>query len=242
MQRLASGADSITLDTADLDALLAALRADNVPELSRQSARLRALLGPHAEALEPHLEALHDKLTELSRMRHLAATDALTNLPNRRAFTEALRRELARAARSGVPLALVMFDIDDFKRINDTFGHAIGDEVLRLLARCATAATRKGDLLGRVGGDEFLLLLPETDATDARAIGERIRADVAAAAAVRSLTAGVSIGIASSTSAASAQAVLAEADQAMYRDKAARHAGRGVSAHRERAGNASAVA
>jgi diguanylate cyclase (GGDEF)-like protein len=233
---------SITLDASDLDALLAVIGAGTLSDLDRKSARLRSLLGSQAEVLEPHLAALRANVGELNRLRHLAATDALTNLVNRRAFTDALRRELARVTRSGARLALVMFDIDDFKSINDTLGHAAGDDVLRIFARCATARTRKGDLLGRMGGDEFLLMLPETDVAHAHAIAERIRADFAAAAAQRSMTVGVSVGIASSTSAASAPGVIAEADRAMYRDKAARHVGRGGSAHHLRAGTMDAAA
>lgn len=162
----------------------------------------------------------------MERLRSLAATDPLTGLANRRAVMEALRRDLARASRSGSPLSLVMLDIDDFKAINDTFGHAEGDEVLRLCARCAKAVTRNGDLVGRIGGDEIVVLLPETDSARARAIGERIRSDLVASSQQRAHPTGLSFGVATSAPSASAHALMAAADRAMYQDKAARRVGR----------------
>ena len=226
----------ITLDAADLAALLEVVEARDPAQLERSAARLRALLGSSATRLEPHLRALYARLRELQLTRRLAATDALTGLANRRSFSEAFRRELARCTRSGTPLAVVMLDLDDFKSINDTWGHSAGDDVLRLVARHAQQCVRQGDLVARLGGDELALLLPDTDPHEARAIGGRIRDSVAPTStdsAVRAGPAiGVSLGVAVAPRAASVQQVLAEADRDLYRDKAARKSMRAPSANR----------
>ncbi len=100
-------------------------------------------------------------------LRHLANHDALTGLFNRRHMLEQLRRELAGAVRYGHPCSLAMIDIDHFKRINDTHGHAAGDETLRVVARVLRGRMRESDLLGRWGGEEFLAVLPHTEAMQA---------------------------------------------------------------------------
>jgi diguanylate cyclase (GGDEF)-like protein len=218
----------IRLDATDIDALLAVAQARSLDELERNAARLRALLGPAASVLEPHIQALRSRAVELQQARHLAATDSLTGLANRRAFGEAVRRELARAERSEAPLAVLMLDIDDFKSINDELGHGVGDDVLRAVARCARSGTRQGDIIARIGGDEFAVLLPDADYAKAHAIGERIRADIANARASDQAgpgTVGVSLGISVATErGCSVHGLLAEADRHLYRDKAERKA------------------
>ena len=211
-----------------MDALLQVMQARSPAELERQCARLRSRLGAAAELLEPHLEAMREQMAELQKARHLAATDPLTGLANRRAFGEAVRRELARAERAGAPLAVVMLDIDDFKNINDELGHTTGDEVLRTVARSARSGTRKGDIIARLGGDEFALLLPDADETKAQAIGERVRAEIANARVGDdgSRHVGASIGIAVTRGRElSVHGLLAAADRDLYRDKAERKQG-----------------
>jgi len=123
--------------------------------------------------------------------------DALTGLPNRRAFQERLPIELARAARSERPLALVLFDLDGFKGVNDRLGHPAGDEVLRDVARILDEA-RAADDCFRIGGDEFAILMPETEAIYARTAAERI-AEAVRSAKLGDGMIGASYGIAAST-------------------------------------------
>jgi diguanylate cyclase (GGDEF)-like protein len=117
---------------------------------------------------------------ELRAARDLALHDPLTGLPNRRQLDERLGQELARARRAGMPVALVVLDLDHFKRINDTLGHPVGDQVLRAAAHSLAGAVRPGDALGRVGGEEFVVVLYGAGAEEAMLVAERARAAVAA--------------------------------------------------------------
>jgi len=112
-------------------------------------------------------------------LEHRANHDGLTGLLNRRAFEPQLNQSVARARRSGEPLSLLMFDIDHFKTVNDTYGHQVGDEVLRTLADEVAHRLRESDILARWGGEEFIVLLPETDLAGARTVAESLRRTVA---------------------------------------------------------------
>lgn len=105
----------------------------------------------------------------------LAMSDPLTKALNRRAFFKLSEREVGRANRYGTNLATMMVDIDHFKRVNDTYGHAVGDEVLERLVRVFTDGTRDEDIVGRLGGEEFAILLPETDIQRALTVADRLR-------------------------------------------------------------------
>ena len=121
--------------------------------------------------------ALHGAQEEL---RRLEATDSLTGVMSRRAFLEQAQREISRARRYGRPVALLILDFDHFKRVNDTHGHAVGDEVLRGSIAVCKAELREQDLLGRMGGEEFCAVLPEADHDAALQVAERLRVAVAA--------------------------------------------------------------
>ncbi len=110
------------------------------------------------------------------RLRKVASTDALTHLANRRLFMGQLRRELSRIERSGDSAVLMMADLDHFKSVNDRYGHAVGDAVLRYFASLAKKSLRAADVVGRLGGEEFGMLLPVTDAFEAMSLAERLRA------------------------------------------------------------------
>lgn len=156
-------------------------------------------------------------------MRRLATTDPLTGLANRRVFLDQVARELERFQRYDKPVALLMLDLDSFKRINDTRGHATGDAVLQHFANVARESLRKIDLLGRLGGEEFAALLPGTDAAGAVHLAERLRQAVAERPAEiegGSLAYTVSIGVTWFAPADSnADAILARADRALYHAK-----------------------
>jgi diguanylate cyclase (GGDEF)-like protein/PAS domain S-box-containing protein len=126
--------------------------------------------------------AFHDiserKLLE-RELEHRAHTDVLTGLSNRRHFYELAEQEVARAKRYGTPLAVLMLDIDHFKKINDTYGHPIGDAVLQKLSEVCRKTLRENDIIGRLGGEEFAILLPEADNQRALEVAERLRLAVA---------------------------------------------------------------
>jgi diguanylate cyclase (GGDEF)-like protein len=115
-------------------------------------------------------------LRELFRRAEHADTDELTSLPNRRAFKEALMHEIQRAKRYGTPLSLTLFDLDHFKQVNDTHGHPAGDRVLVAAARAVERNLRESDVFARVGGEEFVVLLPNTSEEGAVDFAERLRA------------------------------------------------------------------
>jgi diguanylate cyclase (GGDEF)-like protein len=125
---------------------------------------------------EEHEEALRNALAEVQR---LASTDPLTELPNRRRFFELANLELQRVLRHGRSLAAIMLDIDWFKGVNDSFGHAAGDQVLSTVAKHCRETVRQIDVLGRIGGEEFAILLPETNLDSACRVAERLRRIIA---------------------------------------------------------------
>ncbi|WP_163559955.1 GGDEF domain-containing protein [Halomonas sp. NO4] len=112
------------------------------------------------------------------RLRHMATTDELTGIANRRHFFELASRELSRALRERTPLAICMVDIDHFKQLNDRHGHATGDRVLAAVAACCQSVLRDTDIIGRYGGEEFVLALPNAELHTAASIGERLREKV----------------------------------------------------------------
>jgi diguanylate cyclase (GGDEF)-like protein len=152
----------------------------------------------------------------------LAHTDGLTGLANRRRLDRDLDLECERAARYGRPLALIMFDVDHFKRLNDTYGHAHGDEVLRQLAAVVTGAVRSTDTVYRYGGEEFAVLAREAGSEDARALAERLRSQVEEHFATRGswgqVTASFGLGLVPPTAPVPGE-VVAAADAALYRSK-----------------------
>lgn len=152
------------------------------------------------------------------KMRHVAWTDSLTGVYNRHFFNEMLPREMDRAARYEKQLAILLLDIDGFKRYNDTYGHLQGDMVLKAVARTFARQLRASDIIARFGGDEFVVILPETNRRMARLIADRIRRTVANQPEARTPL-GVSIGVGVFRPGISPEQLIDEADQALYRDK-----------------------
>ena len=172
-------------------------------------------------------------ITERKRLEHglqtLASTDALTGVANRRHFLEQAGAEMRRARRSETPPAILMIDLDHFKALNDSHGHAAGDRALVNFANHCSGILRESDVLGRLGGEEFAVLLPETTLRGARELAERLRASVDAAAIVArqadpagTPAATISIGVArAGQQEDSIEPAIHRADAALYRAKGA---------------------
>jgi len=172
--------------------------------------------------------ALRDKLRAQAALMRLAATDPLTGLSNRRVLDNRLDEEWRRARRTGQPLSALFIDIDHFKRFNDTYGHASGDEALSAVAECISSTVRRAvDLVARYGGEEFAVILPDTSADGAAAVAEKIRRNVQAQDILHggdgSVAVTVSVGCATMVPAQGANALdlLAAADRQLYLAKAA---------------------
>jgi diguanylate cyclase (GGDEF)-like protein len=163
-------------------------------------------------------------MRELQRLAH---HDVLTGLKNRRRFEEDLHTELARSRRERSTGALLLLDLDDFKTVNDSRGHPIGDRVIEEIADVLGRRTRETDVLARIGGDEFAIVLPHCDAEEARAVADTItaaiREHVPHPDGVPQITASIGVALFGEGTEASFDSVLADADAAMY---AAKQAGR----------------
>lgn len=172
-----------------------------------------------AEALAIELQAAN------ARLRDIAFRDGLTGLYNYRYFQELLEKEVSRATRYHLPLALILFDIDNFKRINDLYGHPIGDEVLCRLAQTVQTTMRMSDIAVRYGGEEFAVILPMTELASCKVFGERLRRQIENMEIINSGNAiriTVSLGLASCESGMETmtkEQMVATADSAMYRAK-----------------------
>jgi diguanylate cyclase (GGDEF)-like protein len=165
----------------------------------------------------------YDNARLFTQAEQLATTDALTGLANRRHFFTTALGGLALARRQHSPLAAVMLDIDHFKQVNDTHGHHVGDQVIRAVAQRLAHGARTTDILGRYGGEEFALILPDTHTEGAAILAERLRAAVADRTVdtdAGPLTVTVSIGVAQQTADHNdVETLLSVADAALYRAK-----------------------
>jgi diguanylate cyclase (GGDEF)-like protein len=189
-----------------------------------------ALLASSMAGLGRLMRDMHDRERDLER---LATTDALTGVANRREALAALARALEGAARTGRPVALLMIDVDRFKRVNDDHGHEAGDRVLAAVANRCRTGLRVVDTCGRVGGEEFVVVLPDTDARGATVAAERLR-EAVERAPIDPVGVTVSVGVAvhpprasgdgsvraADAAAREAEALLRRADAALYRAKA----------------------
>ena len=217
---------------------------DMLTDIARDADAVRALLDMPAGRMRHPDEIENDvreRLTELNMAIHLenqtmshqqadllrrATTDALTGIGNRAAFDARLQLELDRRARGKAPLALLMIDVDHFKKLNDTYGHQAGDCVLHAVARVLDQSVRKVDYAARYGGEEFAIIAPGTDPAGALLLAERLRDAVAEAAInweAQELRITVSIGVANSrdTDDGAAAALIRAADEQLYRAKTA---------------------
>jgi diguanylate cyclase (GGDEF)-like protein/PAS domain S-box-containing protein len=191
---------------------------DNVSAVHRANEELRHTLAQ----LESSRQRIEEQNAEL---RRLASRDVLTGCFNRRAFFELASELMAQAQQARTPLCCLMVDIDHFKQYNDSHGHAVGDQVIQVVARSLGAGLRQTDVLGRYGGEEFCVVLPGLTAADALLVAERMRGEIETNAnkairgtQVKAITA--SFGLATlNVQARSIEALIDQADQALYRSK-----------------------
>lgn len=202
-------------------------------------ALVQAILGETREMvtrsrnIEQRLGESSNEIAELRKRLETATrealTDPLTGFANRKSFDQRLRETMAQADETDTPLCLLMADIDHFKKFNDTFGHRVGDEVLRIVARTFKDSVKGRDLLARYGGEEFAVILPETPLHGALTVAESIRQTLASRRVVSKLsgtslgTVTISIGAARYRAGETAHAFIQRADEALY---AAKRAGR----------------
>ncbi|HXU94612.1 MAG TPA: GGDEF domain-containing protein [Gallionella sp.] len=180
------------------------------------------LLSILAGRLRNDNKTLIDTHRSKSHLEHQASTDALTGVYNRHWMGKAFPRALQRCSHNKQPFAVMVVDIDHFKKINDTYGHLVGDLALKTVARCMVENLRPHDLLARYGGEEFAVLLTEADLESAKMVAERLRAKIAAAE-IRSddisFHVTLSIGITPTQHEEKLEHLIHEADQALYRAK-----------------------
>jgi len=204
------------------------LAHENRQLIASLSAKNQALLEMNRELEAKIHERTHELAEANARLAQLAVTDGLTGLYNHRHFHERLALEVERSSRSGLPLSLLMLDVDHFKQFNDTFGHPAGDEVLRQLARVLADTRRANDVVARYGGEEFAVILVDTAKFTAAKVAERVRERVFSHdfsdAAQKAGRIGVSIGVATfPDDGRDAELLVRAADTALY---AAKRAGR----------------
>lgn len=186
--------------------------------LERRNQSLEAIVEERTRELSRVNQQLQIQLEE---NRKLAETDALTSIANRYLLEKALPQECERAQRFRQPLSLIAMDIDDFKNINDHYGHALGDAALVQVVESVKHCVREGDLLARWGGDEFIMILPNTPLADARTLAERIRHGLASLLPVGDFQVTMSFGVVQRFEEEQQTGLLARADQALYRSKIA---------------------
>jgi diguanylate cyclase len=170
----------------------------------------------HAEEYEQRVERLERELAQLSDRLH---EDQLTELLNRRGLDRQFDVELSRATRSGQPLSVCLIDIDDFKRINDTYGHQAGDRVLVHLSRLMRNSVRPADVVARYGGEEFVVLLPATHAAEAEVVMARVQRELTRHFFLHNnerVLVTFSAGVAEAAAGETAAVVLQRADEALY--------------------------
>ena len=180
-----------------------------------------SLLVTYFRGLQYRLRAAHDKLAEaLAQIEELVRFDELTGVANRKGVTERLHQCIEAAARHGRPLCVGLLDIDHFKQINDRYGHDGGDAVLRAFGRLLFTQVRASDCAGRYGGEEFLLILPDTELHQAQVLLERIRQQTALLQVHADIQISCTVGVSQYRPGESGEAMISRADAAMYAGKA----------------------
>lgn len=228
IEALQLGAQRIARGQVDYQIPLPPNRHDELGVLTRNFNEMMARLRTNQTEIEQDRVRLGEKNEELQHaneiLSQLSITDGLTKLHNHRYFQDHLTREIKRVGRTKAPLSLILIDIDDFKMLNDTHGHAAGDEVLMSLASIMNDSARESDLIARYGGEEFVVLMPNTDLPGAVHLAEKIRMTVESTRLIigdtlRPVDITISVGVAMFEG--DRRDFFAEADRALYQAKAA---------------------
>jgi diguanylate cyclase (GGDEF)-like protein len=198
---------------------------DEVEGVLSVQSRERGAFGPDEQRVLEAIGAQAAVAIQNARLYELATVDGLTGLYVRRYFDSRLKEEIERAKRFGAPFSVVMCDVDNFKALNDTHGHQVGDRVLREVAQVLRRNMRGVDIAARYGGEEFAFILPRTAIVDAHVVAERIRTDLTEAGVsegdkILRVTASFGVACYPESGEGDAAAIIARADTALYRAKA----------------------
>ena len=225
---LSEGAQRIAAGNVDYQIPLPLNRSDELGQLTGAFNAMMAKIRSNHLEIEADRFRLAEKNDELQHaneiLSQLSITDGLTKLHNHRYFQDNLTREIKRVSRTRAPLTLILLDIDDFKRLNDTHGHAAGDEVLVSLAAIMNESARESDLIARYGGEEFVVLMPNTDLAGAVHLAEKIRMAIEGTRLIigenmKPVNVTISVGVA--LYGGNRRNLFIEADKALYQAKAA---------------------
>ena len=192
------------------------IRIPSIDMLKERNAQLEAVQRELTEVNKTLEEKVKQRTQELERQ---ANTDSVTGIASRYAIIERLEQCYAEFQRYRRPFSILMIDIDYFKQVNDTHGHQIGDQVLRELAQCIFNNIRNSDTVGRYGGEEFLVLLPESNADKSLELAERIRAQIEQLRMVNNIQVTASVGISTITVDTNSDKLISQADKALYAAK-----------------------
>lgn len=205
---------------------IAALRQGKQQEEASHEAKLDDITYELHISYVPEIDLIRIYVLNISQRKHdeeeiylLATTDSLTGIANRRAFSASLEREVDRAKRYGLPLSLVMYDLDFFKRVNDNFGHDVGDCVLQAVTGLVRESIRAQDVVARWGGEEFMVLMPQTNLQAAKNAAEKLRLAVAAHTFDKAGKLTVSFGVATLEPQDEMSSLLKRVDDALYQAK-----------------------
>lgn len=191
------------------------------PHISSQSAALQTELAKLRNEVDSLRARVAEQATEISRLDELAETDQLTGIANRRSFENEIKRRFSEQQRDGRGFCLMVIDVDGFKRINDQFGHSEGDRLLQEIASVVENNVRTSDIVYRVGGDEFSIILPGSTLQQCEFAAQRLVRETVRMIQdqMGDIPVGLSIGLAASTADREIDALIKAADEAMYRAK-----------------------